>query len=630
MAKRRFILGTAGHVDHGKTELVKRLTGWDTDRLKEEKERGISIELGFAPLPLGPDTLVGIIDVPGHEKFVRQMVAGAGGIDLAMLLVAADEGVMPQTTEHLEVLKSLRIASGVVVMSKIDLSTSDTLALLREEIAQLVKGTFLERAPVVGTSAKTGEGIEELKKTILDLVSGIAERDRSGPFRLAVDRVFHVQGIGVVVTGSGYSGTVSVGDSLQLLPGEKPVRVREVQSFGDKREHGYAGERLAIALQGAKLTDANRGDMLVTPSAFVASSLIDARIQIAESGNLDLKHRERVRVHHGAMEVLGRVALFGRDVLHPGEDGFAQLQLEAPIVGVEGDHFILRKYSPTRVLGGGRIIDSRAARHRRADPAVLDQLQKKESGDPAEKLAQAVEAAEARGVREASLDAAVLKTLEERGLVATIGGVVFARSALAELAGRVSALVEDYQKMHPLRYGIDKEELKQRLRIAHPTPVFNSLLEALARMTPLYIRDNRVRSGTPHAELPGELRDEIGRLDALVKKTGLFFPRFSEIQAEWKGRSPLSDALQFLRDENLLKRVGEDGYVHAEAYAECVRAVGLWLAKHDSLGVGDLKEIFGMTRKHAIPLLELLDADKITVRDGNVRRKGPALGGPAR
>ncbi len=256
MAKRRFILGTAGHVDHGKTELVKRLTGWDTDRLKEEKERGISIELGFAPLPLGPDTMVGIIDVPGHERFVRQMVAGAGGIDLAMLLVAADEGVMPQTTEHLEVLKSLRISSGVVVISKIDLATSETLALLREDIAQLVKGTFLERAPVVGTSARTGEGVEELKTTILGLASGIEERDRSGPFRLAVDRVFHVQGIGVVVTGSGYSGSVSVGRRARIsFPERNRSESGRVQSFGDKREQGYAGERLAIALQGVKLTD---------------------------------------------------------------------------------------------------------------------------------------------------------------------------------------------------------------------------------------------------------------------------------------------------------------------------------------------------------------------------------------
>jgi selenocysteine-specific elongation factor len=628
VAKRRFILGTAGHVDHGKTELVKRLTGWDTDRLKEEKERGISIELGFAPLPLGPDTMVGIIDVPGHEKFVRQMVAGAGGIDMAMLLIAADEGVMPQTREHLEVLRSLYIASGLVVISKIDLATTETMTLLEEEIAELVKGTFLENAPVVATSARTGEGIEVLRKTLLELAGRIEERDRSGPFRLAVDRVFHVQGIGVVVTGSGYSGTVSVGDSLELLPAEKAVRVREIQSFGEKREQGYAGERLAIALQGVKLGDVDRGDMLVTPSAFVVSSVIDARVRVAEYAELELKHRERVRVHHGAKEVLGRTVLFEKDVLRTGEDGLAQLLLESPIVGVEGDRFILRKYSPTRVLGGGRIIEARAVRHRRADSAALEHLRLKESGDPVDKLLKSIEAAEVRGVSEAGLDGAVLTALKEKGLVSVIGGVVFAGSALAALASRVIALAEDYQKTHPLLFGIDKEELKQRLRIPHPTPLFNGVLDALTRTAPLFVRDNRVRAGTARVELSGELRAEINRLEATIREAGLLFLRSAEIQDEWRGRSRLSEALQYLKDEERVRRVGEDGYIHADAYARCVRSLGTWFEAHDALGVGDLKDLFGMTRKHAIPLLEMLDAARITVRDGNIRKKGPALGRP--
>lgn len=626
MAKRRFILGTAGHVDHGKTELVKRLTGWDTDRLKEEKDRGISIELGFAPWPLDSETMVGIVDVPGHEKFVKQMVAGAGGIDLAMLLVAADEGVMPQTREHLEVLRSLQVASGVVVISKIDLATAETLTLLEEEIAQLVKGTFLEQAPVVGTSARTGDGLEELKQTLLGLTGGIKERDRSGPFRLAVDRVFHVQGIGVVVTGSGYSGTVSVGDSLQLLPAVKTVRVREIQSFGEKRERGYAGERLAIALQGVKLTEADRGDMLVTPSAFPVSSLIDARLRIAEYADLALKHRERVRIHHGAREVLGRVVLLERDALLSGESGFAQLVLEAPIVGSEGDHFIVRKYSPTRVLGGGRIVDPRAGRHRRRDPVVLEHLRLKESGEPAEKLMREVDTAGVSGVKKTELDAGVLKTLEERDLVSVIGGIVFAKSALAALAARVSALAEEYERAHPLRYGIDKEELKQKLRIPHPAPLFNNILEELARGAPLYIRDSRVRSGSRSVELAGELRDEIDRLEVVIKQAGILFLRLPEIQAAWKGRSALADALQFLRDAELVKRVGEDGYLHSESYLACVEALKTWFRKHESLGVADLKALFGVTRKHAIPLLEFFDSARVTIRVENVRKKGPALG----
>jgi selenocysteine-specific elongation factor len=627
VAKRRFILGTAGHVDHGKTQLVSRLTGWDTDRLKEEKERGISIELGFAPLPLDPETMMGVVDVPGHERFVRQMVAGACGIDLAMLLVAADEGVMPQTKEHLEVLSSLHIASGVVVISKVDLATEEMLSIVKDEVAELVEGTFLEKAPIVGTSAKTGAGIDALKKTLLDLTRQIKERGRDGPFRLAVDRVFHIQGIGVVVTGSGYSGSVAVGDSLELLPSMKAVRVREIQSFGEKREQGYAGERLAIALQGAKLEEVSRGDMLVTPSTFVVSSVFDARIHVAEYAPFDLKHRERVRVHHGAVEVLGRVVLLEGDEIRSGENGLVQLRLESSIVGSEGDYFIIRKYSPTRVLGGGRIIEPRSSRHRRRDPSVLESLWLRESGGPTEKLFQTVEAAGLHGTREDTADVNAVTALQQESKVSVIDGVIFARSVLAALADRVSALATEYAATHPLRYGIDKEELRQKVRFPHPTPLFNSVLEELSRIRPLFVRDNRVRSDSETIELSKDLAQEISRLETLIKNAGLHFHRHSEIETGWKGRSVLQDALQFLKEDGRICRLGDDGYVHADAIDSCVEAIRGWFDSHDGLAVADLKDLFGITRKHAIPLLEYLDQARITVRDGNLRRKGRGLDG---
>ena len=627
VAKRRFILGTAGHVDHGKTELVSRLTGWDTDRLKEEKERGISIELGFAPLPLDSETMIGVVDVPGHERFVKQMVAGACGIDLAMLLVAADEGVMPQTKEHLEVLRSLHIATGVVVISKADLATEDMLSIVKDELADLVKGTFLEKAPVVETSAKTGAGIEALKQTLLDLTRRIEERGHTGPFRLAVDRVFHIQGIGVVITGSGYSGSVAVGDSLELLPSRKTVRVREIQSFGEKREQGYAGERLAIALQGAKLEEVSRGDMLATPSVFVVSSVLDARVHVAKYASFDLKHRERVRVHHGAVEVLGRMVLLEGDELRSGESGLVQLRLESPIVGSEGDYFIIRKYSPTRVLGGGRVIDPRSSRHRRRDPTVLEGLRLRESGGPTEKLLQIVEAAGLHGKKENSVDVDAAKILGREGKIFVIDGVVFARGVLFALADRVGVLAAEYAATHPLRYGIDKEELRQKVRFPHPTPLFNSVLEELSKTKPLFVRDNRVRTGSRTIEVESDLALEIDRLETAIKKAGLVFLRLTEIDLGWKGRSPLQDALQFLKENGRIIRVGDDGYLHTEAFGSCVRALRGWFESHEDLAVGDLKELFGITRKHAIPLLEHLDRAKVTVRDGNVRRRGPGLGG---
>ncbi|UCG50655.1 MAG: selenocysteine-specific translation elongation factor [Candidatus Latescibacterota bacterium] len=625
MTKRRFILGTAGHVDHGKTQLVSRLTGWDTDRLKEEKERGISIELGFAPLPLDPETTLGVVDVPGHERFVKNMVAGAGGIDLAMLVVAADEGVMPQTKEHLEVLNSLAIESGVVVISKTDLATEEMLAIVKDEVADLVGGTFLENAHVVETSAKTGAGVDELKHTLKQLADRVTERDIAGPFRLAVDRVFHKQGIGVVVTGSCYSGAATVGASLELLPSEKTVRVREIQSFGEKRETGYAGERLAIALQGAKLDEVGRGDMLVTPSEFVISYMFDARVNLAKYAQFELKQRERIRLHHGAKEVLGRAVLLESDELRSGDSGLVQMRLESPIVGAEGDYFVIRKYSPSMVFGGGRIIDARATKHRRRDQAVVDRLRLHERGDPKDKLSQIVEAAGLRGADAEAHDLAVIRELIAEGDIVDIDGTLFHRRALETLADTVFGMAEDYARTHPLRYGIDKEEVRQRTRFPHATPLFNNVLDVLTKLRPIFVRDNRVRSGSENLELADDVAEEIRRLEDIIREPGLLFKKQADIEKEWKGKSRFQDALRLLRETGVVERIGEDGYVHRESLEWCVKELSRFFQKSSELAVGEFKDMFGITRKHAIPLLEHLDEARVTTRDGNIRRRGPQL-----
>ncbi len=610
-------------MDHGKTELVGRLTGVDTDRLKEEKERGISIELGFAPLNLDDGTMIGVVDVPGHEKFVKHMVAGAGGIDLAMLVIAADEGVMPQTKEHLEVLASLDIASGIIAVTKTDIASEDMIEIVKDEAVDLVKGTFLDGAPIVETSAKTGDGIEELKKTLLALALEVKERDTTGPFRLAVDRVFHIQGIGVVVTGSGYSGTVTVGDSLELLPAKKSVRVREVQSFGGKRNEGYAGERLAIALQGAKLDGVSRGDMLVTPSAFIVSYLFDARMHVADYAAFEVKHRERVRIHHGAREVMGRVQLLESSELRSGENAFVQLQLEAPIVGSRGDFFVVRKYSPTMVLGGGRIIDPAAKRHRRRDAAVIERLRLLEKGDPKDQLLQAVEAAGLRGLNKKGQEADIVQALVDDERIAVVDGVLFHARVLADLAGSVESLASEYVKKHPLRYGIDKEELKQKVRFPQTTPLFNSVLDTIARSRPVFIKDNRVRTGSKDVALPEDAAADLKNLEIEIKKLGLLFSKPAELERAWRAKSALSDALGLLIEDRRIVKIGGEGYVHHDVLVSCLEKLTAWYENNSDLTVGDFKDMFGITRKHAIPLLEHLDQAKATVRDGNVRRKGP-------
>jgi selenocysteine-specific elongation factor len=632
-APRHFILGTAGHVDHGKTELVRALTGHDTDRLKEEKERGISIELGFAPLSLGEDVFIGVIDVPGHERFVRQMVAGAGGIDLAMLLVAADEGVMPQTVEHMEVLRSLGVRRGLVVISKLDLvadasgggaASAETMGLLRDEIATLVRGTFLEGAPVVPVSARTGYGLDALREALLALARSVETRTASGPFRLAIDRVFHQKGIGVVVTGSCYSGRVAAGDELDLLPLGRRVRVREIQSFGAKRAAGAAGERLALALHGAKLDEIERGDMLTTPGRFAATRTVDVRLTLAAHGEIEMENRERLRVHHGAREVLGRVILLEGDALRAGESALAQLRLESPIVADAGDSFVIRTYSPARVIGGGAVIDPRADAHRRSDAAAIERLRVREHGDPQAVLAKTIERAGADGVENAQVDAAAVASLAASGTVVGISGRWFHRRALESLAARAVELAADHTRRNPLHWGVDKEELRQRLGFGHGAAIFNRVIEVLATMQPLFLRENRVRAGTPDLELPAPLEAAIQALRGRIRAAGVAFLARDEAARAWPGAERFADAVQVLLDRGDAVDLG-DGLIDPDALGRCERAIAELLARQEELSVGDLKEALGITRKHAIPLLEYLDGREITARRGNVRVAGRRL-----
>jgi selenocysteine-specific elongation factor len=619
---RHLILGTAGHVDHGKTELVKALTGRDTDRLKEEKERGISIELGFAPLPLDEGTFLGIVDVPGHERFVKHMVAGAGGIDLAMLLVAADEGVMPQTEEHVEVLRSLGVRKGVVVISKRDLASDETMEILREEIADLVRGTFLEGAPTVETSVKTGEGIDALKKTLQQLAAGVSTRDTGGPFRQPVDRVFHKKGIGVVITGSCVSGRVRVGDSLELLPRGLATRVRELQSFNEKRAEGHAGERLAVALQGVRLEDVSRGDTLVTPGRFLPAHAIDARVHLASYYDFELKNRERVRIHHGASEVLGRVILLERDVMKSGENSLVQIRLEKPLVPAQGDHFVLRKYSPAKVIGGGLIVDPHPERHARRDADAIERLVLRERGDPAEVLARSIELAGLEGIAKTATDGRLRRALVEAGEVVELEGVLFHRAALDGLSELVEDLTGAHQARNPLQWGMDKEELRQKSRFPHGTPLFNKVLETLGTFRPIFVKGNRVRSGAAEMTLSESARNELTQLADQTRAAGVAFLSKAELKRDWRGRHRFADAVQYLKDSGELFDVDE-GLIHRDALDRCIGVLRDLFGERREISVPDVKDALGLTRKHVIPLLEMLDGKRITVRAGNNRIKGP-------
>jgi selenocysteine-specific elongation factor len=620
---RHLILGTAGHVDHGKTELVKALTGRDTDRLKEEKDRGISIELGFAPLSLDDGTFLGIVDVPGHERFVKHMVAGAGGIDLAMLLVAADEGVMPQTEEHMEVLRSLAIPGGLVVVSKSDLASEETMTILRDEVEDLTRGSFLEGAPVVNTSAKTGEGLAELKTTLGELAAGVPTRDTGGPFRQPVDRVFHRKGIGVVITGSCYSGAVKTGDTLEILPRGLTTRVRELQSFNDKRKEGFAGERLAVALQGIKLGEIARGDMLAAPGRFAVSKAVDARIHLAGYHEFEVKNRERLRIHHGAREVLGRVILLESEALRSGDDALVQISLEKPLVPAEGDRFVLRKYSPPRVIGGGVVIDPLPERHKRRDTGVIEQLKLKEQGDPVDVLLKAIERAGLRGLARNKVDTGQLEALIERNEVVQVEDVAFHRGVLDSLAEEVEDLTAAHQARFPLQWGMDKEELRQKTGFSHGTPLFNRVLESLGDFRPVFVKGNRVRSGGAEMDVPDSAREDLAALSEHIRGADVAFPSRPELEGRWRGVHRFADAVQYLKDRGEVIEVGKDGLIHREALDRCLETLKRLFEEREEISVADVKTALGVTRKHAIPLLETLDGRRITTRSGNHRVRGP-------
>ena len=383
---KRVVLGTAGHIDHGKTTLIKALTGVDCDRLKEEKERGITIELGFTSMALPSGSEISIVDVPGHEKFVHHMVAGATGLDLVALVIAADEGIMPQTREHLDICKLLRVKKGLVALTKIDLVEKDWLDLVKEEVHDFVKGTFLEGAAIVPLSSTTGEGLPAFLAEVDRLAQEVEERSPEGLFRLPIDRVFTIKGFGTVVTGTIISGTASIGDTLEVLPGGLEAKVRGIQAHGNSVESATAGLRAGINLQGLETGDIDRGNVLVLSQTLKPTAVLDVVFQLLPSAPRPLKHRTRIRLHLGTAEVLGRVIPLAREEVKPGGEAFMQIRLEKPIVALPGDHFVIRSYSPLLTIGGGEVLDAFPSRHKRLSQQVKEEMEILEKGSDDEKI----------------------------------------------------------------------------------------------------------------------------------------------------------------------------------------------------------------------------------------------------
>jgi selenocysteine-specific elongation factor len=634
---RFIIIGTAGHIDHGKTTLVRALTGVDADRLPEEKRRGITIELGFAELDL-EDVRLGFVDVPGHERFVKNMLAGAHGIDVVALVIAADEGVMPQTREHFDICRLLETKSGIIVITKTDMVDEELLELVRAEAEELVAGSFLEGAPILNVSARTGAGLEELRKVLREVALKVPLRSNEMVARLPVDRAFTMRGFGAVVTGTLVAGSIAEGAEMELLPQGSRVRVRGLQVHGQAVKEALAGQRTAVNLGGVEAATIERGMLLAPAGRLRAVQIIDVRVDVLQSAPRSLKTRARVRVHLGAAEILARVrVLEASGEIEAGASGFVQLRLESPVVALPDERFIIRSYSPSRTIGGGRVLDAFALKYRGRETAqTLERLNALMSGDHATRLALFVESAGEPGLRRTDL-AARTGWLDEilesagaeavkRGAVFEADGVFVSRATVERLSQAAVAAVEAQHKREPLARGLSRETLRERI-FAHAAPeIFRAVIAQLEAQGAL-VSDKEFISSSAHsvslAPADAALRD---RLEQIYREAALAPPSFEEAlertgDAKIK-REHARKILQLLIDAGVLVRVSNEAFFHRELLERLRQQLREYASRHEPerlIDVAAFKDLAGITRKHAIPLLEYLDREHVTRRAGDRR-----------
>lgn len=626
-AEKHLILGTAGHVDHGKTTLITALTGTNPDRLREEQERGMTIDLGFAHIRLPSGVQMGIVDVPGHERFLKNMLAGAGGIDLALLVIAADEGVMPQTREHLEILEILETKQGVVALTKADLVEPDWAAMVEEDVRQFLKGTFLGGAPVIRVSAHTGEGLEELIRALDEAAQRTAQRPVDGPFRMPVDRVFTITGFGTVATGSLVSGTVRAGDPVEVLPQMKHARARQIQVHGRKVEEAVAGTRVAVNLAGVDVEDLARGSVLSPPGVMRAAEALDASLRVLSSSPAPVRNRLRVRLHIGSAEAIGRAYVLGGEEIPAGASGFVQVRLESPAAAARGDRFVLRMYSPACLLGGGVVLDSSPSRHRRTDKAVTDRLQRILDGDPVCVVEDALASAPA-GLAAADVArvthlpeteaARALKELQESGRAVIGSGRAASRAAIAASSARIAAVLEAYHQANPTRQGMPREELRRRLGAQMDQKGFAFLLGLMADAGQIVQSEAVVRLAGHAPSLSPEQRKIAEAIEQDYISGGVNPPLLQETFAR---HGPAArDILPLLAEQGKLARINEEILFHPGALADAERALRGYLAQNGEITVAGFRDLIGSSRKYAVPLLEYFDSKGVTRRHGDVRR----------
>ncbi len=631
--QKHIILGTAGHIDHGKTSLIRALTGLDTDRLPEEKERGITIELGFAHLDLPGDIHLGIVDVPGHEKFVHHMVAGVGGMDLVMLVVAADEGIMPQTREHLAICQLLGVRQGLVILTKIDMVEPDWLEMVQEDVREYFKGTFLESAPIIPVSSTTGDGIETLKTTLREIAEKIEPRQTGGPFRLPIDRVFTIRGFGTVVTGTVSGGSVSDGESLSIIPGGIGCKIRGLQVHGNRAERIVAGQRAAINIQNVDKDLIRRGMMLVRPRTIPETTMIDARCRLISSAEKPLKNRAPIRYHSGTAEIIGRVILIDRDVLEPGDEAFVQFRLSEPTANLPGDRFVIRSYSPVETIGGGWILDAEPHKHKRLKQETIDYFLHVSSSDPRERLLAMLDQAGIEGlvhedIRRRFPDPAdnidaVLSSIVAEGLIHPVTGSparFVSEISQAAFIDKLSASIHAFHERSPLRAGVSREEIRTSLKPQPSEEILASVLNRMIAAGTLAEKASLIHTPGHEPTLSPEQKILLSSLTGFARKTGIDgFTQKDLLEKLSPDPKVFKPVFQHLIDTNAIKRLPGSLYIDSRILEEISSKLRDIFATQNTLTVGEFRDIMNISRKQAVPLLEYFDGVGLTRRKGDHR-----------
>lgn len=619
------IVGTAGHIDHGKTSLIKAITGRETDRLKEEQDRGISIELGFTYFDLPSGQRAGIIDVPGHEKFIKNMLAGAMGIDLVLLVVAADEGIMPQTLEHLSILDLLGTKKGFIVLTKCDLVEDEWIELVKEEVREEVKGSFLEDSPIIEVSSTKKDGIRELIELIDEESKNLEEKDEKDMPRLPVDRIFTVSGFGTVVTGTLLSGKFQVGDEVQIYPENITSRVRSLQVHDEDAETAYAGQRVAMNLHNIKKNEIHRGSIIAPIGVMKDSMMVDVKVKLLKSLDRPIENRTRLKLYIGSEEVQCRIVLLDRDTLNPGEEAYAQLRLEDKIVSKIGDRFILRFYSPMFTVGGGIILDPNPSKKKRFDEKTLDELNLKEYGDKKDIVENLIKNNSFKYLTTKELSQNIsmfldnfnieLEKLQEEGKVIVFQSTDYFPLHLEfveSLKNDIINNLELYNEKYPLREGMSKEEIRNKhLKDAKPK---------LAEVIIAYLSDRYLEQDNNLIKLRGyqptytsqlkEIRDKL-----LMELDDFNIPKKEEIRLDLNVENEdLDDVLNALIREEEIIKINEDIYIKTNLYKNALEELQSYIAKKGSISAGEFRDLLNTNRRIAIGLLEYFDNNKITKR----------------